>query len=387
MRLGLIKSTGTDPYKNLALERYLLETVAKDQVILYLWQNKHTVVIGRNQSALSECRIQKLKSDGGLLARRLSGGGSVYHDLGNLNFTFLAPTDLFDEALQTSVILYALKLLGIQAEKTGRNDLLVEGKKFSGHAYYHTRNHSYHHGTLLIHADLENMATYLNPSPLKLKAKGVASVKSRVGNLADVLPGLSVEAVARALQEAFFAVYAGKAELALNHGHESFALGSDQDTVTTKTPSLSFEEDTFTSGNDTSTSKHSNLAFEEISLESLGDKARKQIESYQEEFASRKWILKGENPCQYSLENRFEWGCVRVDWDEENNLFRRIALYSDGLDADFLEAIPHALERCEISLSSITEALKPLIKDTSSSSQEQKELYVKDLANLITSRR
>ena len=345
MRLGLIKSTGTDPYKNLALERYLLETVAQDQVILYLWQNKHTVVIGRNQSALSECRIQKLKSDGGLLARRLSGGGSVYHDLGNLNFTFLAPTDLFDESLQTSVILYALKLLGIQAEKTGRNDLLVEGKKFSGHAYYHTRNHSYHHGTLLIHADLENMATYLNPSPLKLKAKGVASVKSRVGNLADILPGLSVEAVACALQEAFFAVYAGKSDLDLNHDHE------------------------------------------EISLESLGDKARKQIESYQEEFASRKWILKGENPCQYSLEDRFEWGCVRVDWDEENNHFKRIALYSDGLDADFLEAIPHTLERCKISLSAITEALKPLIKDTSGSSQEQKELYVKDLANLITSRR
>ena len=166
-RLYAIAAEGTDPYENLALEAYLLERVQPGECILYLWQNQRTVVIGRNQHASNECRIQALEADGGHLVRRLSGGGAVYHDLGNLNFTFLTVRRDYDVARQTETILQAVRALGIPAEKNGRNDLTAAGGKFSGHAYYQTGEQCYHHGTLMVSVDLSPLAAYLQVSPLK----------------------------------------------------------------------------------------------------------------------------------------------------------------------------------------------------------------------------
>ena len=330
MRLNLVETACVNPYDNLALERYLLESVQDDQVILYLWQNSNTVVIGRNQSALAECRIQDLIADGGLLARRLSGGGAVYHDLGNLNFTFLAPTDLFDEEKQTEVVLRAVQMLGIPAKRTGRNDLVAEGGKFSGHAYYHRRGRSYHHGTLLISADAGKMAAYLNPSPLKLAAKGVKSVKSRVCNLADLKPGLSVGKASRAMADAFAEVYEG-----------------------------------------------------EVSTLNIPASAQAIIDDYRAEFASKRWILKDERPCENSREARFDWGCVRVDWDARGGAIARAALYTDGLDADFLDAAPAALAGCPAQEDAIAAALSALAEDTPDSTKQRKEACARDISKLI----
>ena len=125
-----------DPYTNLATEKTLLDCVGDNEIILYLWQNQNTVVIGKNQNALTECRCALLEEDGGHLARRLSGGGSVFHDLGNLNFTFLCAKENYDLSRQMQVIKEACALGGISAEISGRNDILADGKKFSGNAFY-----------------------------------------------------------------------------------------------------------------------------------------------------------------------------------------------------------------------------------------------------------
>ena len=202
-RLYAIAAEGTDPYENLALEAYLLERVPPGECILYLWQNQRTVVIGRNQHASNECRIQALEADGGHLVRRLSGGGAVYHDLGNLNFTFLTVRRDYDVARQTETILQAVRALGIPAEKNGRNDLTAAGGKFSGHAYYQTGEQCYHHGTLMVSVDLSPLAAYLQVSPLKLEAKGVKSVRARVVNLTQFRPELTIAQLRQALVEAF----------------------------------------------------------------------------------------------------------------------------------------------------------------------------------------
>lgn len=206
-KLQVVHSQDVNPYFNLALEEFLLHHVAEDTVVLYLWQNEHTVVIGRNQNAWKECKVNALEDSQGHLVRRLSGGGAVYHDLGNLNFTFLANVAHYDIARQSNVILRALSYEGVMGEKSGRNDLLIDGKKFSGNAYYQSGNNAYHHGTLLVDVDLANMGQYLQVSQEKLKSNGVDSVRSRVMNLKEVIAHLTIgrmkENMIRAFEEEY----------------------------------------------------------------------------------------------------------------------------------------------------------------------------------------
>ena len=121
MRLRIVETECTDPYVSLAAEEMMTFSAAEDEMTLYLWQNAHTVVIGKNQNPWTECKVDRIEADGVYLARRISGGGAVYHDLGNLNFTFIARDGLFDIARQTDVILLACRLLGIRAVRNGRN--------------------------------------------------------------------------------------------------------------------------------------------------------------------------------------------------------------------------------------------------------------------------
>ena len=207
-----MRGRGTDPYANLALEEFLLERVEPGSCILYLWQNQRTVVIGRNQNPWKECRVEMLETDGGKLARRLSGGGAVFHDLGNLNFTFLVRREDYDIPRQTQVILQAVELLGLEARRTGRNDITVAGRKFSGNAYYQTGDRCLHHGTILLDLDTARMARYLTVSQEKLRSKSVDSVQSRVANLREFLPDLTPDGMAEALVRAFGLVYGGVPE-------------------------------------------------------------------------------------------------------------------------------------------------------------------------------
>ncbi|MBR0130456.1 MAG: lipoate--protein ligase, partial [Firmicutes bacterium] len=127
---------GFDPYTGLAIERFLTESAGPDECILYLWQNQNTVVIGYNQNVWKECRTAELAEAGGIAVRRMSGGGAVFHDLGNLNFTFCLTEENYDQPKQQRVLLEACRLLGIDAELSGRNDLTANGCKFSGNSFY-----------------------------------------------------------------------------------------------------------------------------------------------------------------------------------------------------------------------------------------------------------
>ena len=204
---SFLQTKETNPYKNLALEEHLLLHCREEECILYLWQNRHTVVIGRNQNCWKECNVNLLEQEDGFLVRRLSGGGAVYHDLGNLNFTFLVRKENYDVARQMQCIVRAMEILGIHAEISGRNDATVDGRKFSGNAFYETGGFCYHHGTLLMRVDTGKMARYLNVSNDKLQSKGVTSVKSRVANLCEFRPDITIPMLSCAMKQAFKETY------------------------------------------------------------------------------------------------------------------------------------------------------------------------------------
>ena len=206
-----ICSENTSPYYNLALERSLFDFVDEDTVILYLWQNSHTIVIGKNQNAYAECKVDEFIKDGGTLARRPSGGGAVYHDLGNLNFSIICNESIAKEHTYQRIVKEALRFFGIVSEFNGRNDLTVDDKKFSGNAFYIKDDVLCQHGTILINSDFKELSKYLTPDISKLERNHVKSVESRVVNLSEIADKITVESMKEAMIKATNAVRLGKA--------------------------------------------------------------------------------------------------------------------------------------------------------------------------------
>lgn len=290
-QITYIESTQYDPYWNLALEEYLLMHCKKQEHILYLWQNARTIVAGRNQNVWKECKAAELKRDGGHVARRLSGGGAVYHDLGNLNFTFVAQKGGYDLDKQMEVILRAVRKLGVPAERSGRNDILADGGKISGNAYYETDGRCYHHGTLMVDVNLEELTKYLTVSKEKLKSKGIDSVRSRVKNLSDYEPDLTVESLKNALKESFEDVY----------GY----------TVKEKKEK---------------------------------DLDQKELEALHEKFRSWEWIYGRKIDFQYEMEKRFPWGQVELRLRVEGGRIEEAQAYSDALRPEIIQEISRRLK-------------------------------------------
>lgn len=314
----------TAPYDNLALEEHLLETVQPGEIILYLWQNRHTVVIGRNQNAWKEVRVPDLERDGGHLVRRLSGGGAVYHDLGNLNFTFLVSQDDYDVARQTEVILQAVRSFGIPAERTGRNDITVDGRKFSGNAFYKSGSNAYHHGTLLVHVDMENLARYLNVPQQKLESKGVSSVRARVVNLQELCPALTIDELKAALISALGRVYgAAPSELPA----------------------------------------------------SRIDGAR--VVAGKAKFSAWDWIYGRPIPFTWEGEARYAWGGIQLQLSVEAGRVKEGAAYSDALDEELIRRLPGLLGGCLLNGTALAGAIAPI--------QEQSEEICRDLQSFLTS--
>ena len=211
-KLQVVVSNQYDPFLNRAVEQYLTDKQEEGTVTMYLWKNQQTVVIGYNQNPYSECNVQLLLDEGGHLMRRGTGGGAVYHDLGNINFSFIADKSLYDVRKQLSVIQDALLSYGLQAEISGRNDLTCEGRKFSGNAFAKGQRNNLHHGTILIKTDGAMMQRYLIVDKAKLMKNGVKSVASRVVNLSELVPELTSENIKQPLIASFEKVYGGKAD-------------------------------------------------------------------------------------------------------------------------------------------------------------------------------
>jgi len=302
----VIRTRTLDPWWNLAVEEYLLGRVREGECILYLWQNQNTVVIGRNQNAWRECRAELLESEGGKLARRLSGGGAVYHDEGNLNFTFLVRREDYNLDRQLEVILSAVKSLGIGAEKSGRNDITADGRKFSGNAFYFAGTSAYHHGTILVSTDFEKLTRYLQVSKEKISGKGITSVRSRVVNLTELDPSVTVDKVAEALAEAFAIVYG--CTPATGDGSEDIDPG--------------------------------------------------EVRKLREKYASWEWRY-GQTPrFDITLETRFPWGGIEMGLNLKNGKVISSKVYSDAMDEAFIGMLPDVLAGCPFSFRNLADRIR-----------------------------
>lgn len=199
-----IDDPSTDPYWNMAVDEWCLEGLEEEERVFRLWRNEPSVIIGITQDPSAEVNLKYIREHGIKLVRRSTGGGAVYHDLQNLNYSFAGPVDKMDSSIVEGMAV-ALRDLGVAAEVSGRNDIYVDGLKISGYAKRVWHNRALIHGTLMYDVDIDTLTRALDTPESKLHRKGVASVRSRVGNLKDLLPFGSLQGLQDALQERFSA--------------------------------------------------------------------------------------------------------------------------------------------------------------------------------------
>jgi lipoate-protein ligase A len=326
LKAKFLAGEGYNPWYNLALEEYLLNNLKEDEIILYLWQNENTVVIGRNQNAWQECRVGDLEDNEGKLARRLSGGGAVFHDKGNLNYTILMPRKKYDLKEKLEVVLKALQNLGIKAEFSGRNDIIFEGRKISGNAYYFGTKAAYIHGTVLVDTDLEKLVSYLNVSEAKIKSKGIDSVKSRVMNLSEIDKNLTVDELKEGIKNSFAEIY--------NQGQP----------------------------------------LNEIKI---NNKDKEKLKDLYHKYSSWEWRFGKSPDFDISLNNRFQWGEIELKLKLSSAAVEEAVLYSDAMYSDLIPKIADSLTGQQFKVEKIVAAAAKILNNYNWPEQK-KELKVKE---------
>jgi len=312
MKLRILKSAVTNPWFNLATEDWIFNTLNPDSHTLFLWRNSETVVIGRSQNPWVECKTDKMDADDVFLARRQSGGGAVFHDLGNTNFTFLSPSDAYDQEANFTVIINALKKLGIDATLSGRNDMQVGDRKISGSAFRHAADRSFHHGTLLVNANMQKLGDYLNPHPLKLKAKGIKSVRARVANLVDFNEAINHETLSDAIIEAFCEY----------HGETAQVEQLDEASLA-KQPTLN---------------------------------------AYYQQMADWDWRFGKTPEFTHHIETRFDWGMMDVHMDVKQAMITEVVIFSDALNVELIDLLKNTLTGVKYNKPEIKNKLDDLTK-------------------------
>lgn len=326
--LRLLISDSYDPWFNLAVEECIFRQMSPTQRVLFLWRNNDTVVIGRAQNPWKECNTRRMSEDGVKLARRSSGGGAVFHDLGNTCFTFMAGKPEYDKSISTGIILDALHSLGLTAGASGRNDLVVttaDGeRKVSGSAYRETKDRGFHHGTLLLNADLSRLANYLHPDPKKMQAKGITSVRSRVANLVELMPDITHEQICDAVTESFFKHYG-----------------------------------------------------ERVEAEHISPRYEPDMPNFSEQFlkqSSWEWNF-GQAPAfNHQLDERFVWGGVELHFDVERGLITRAQMFTDSLNPAPLEALAERLQGVIYRSEEISAVVQQLAQDYPEQQTELRDL-------------
>jgi len=282
-----------DPWFNLATEDWLFNTFPENHQVLFLWRNKPCIVIGRFQNPWIECDLQAMERDKVVLARRQSGGGAVYHDLGNTNFTFMSPRAEYDKDRNFSIIIEALAKFGVEATQSGRNDIVVKERKVSGSAFRMTAVRAFHHGTLLINTDMSSLPGYLTPDKEKLRSKGIRSVASRVANLSEFNPEITHESLSEAIIETFFARY------------------------------------------------NTRCLIEDLTTERLL-KEQSLYETYRR-YADWNWRFGNTPRFAHPISARFDWGGITLDLDIQKGKIHAVSLYSDTLSVEFIEFLQSVL--------------------------------------------
>lgn len=298
-----------NPHHTLALEEAMLTHIGAGEIVLHLYTHADTVVIGRNQNPWAECRPEILLADGGTLARRVSGGGAVFHDVHNLNFSFVACREDYNLERQLKVILDAVRSFGIDAAFSGRNDILADGRKFSGNAFCFRREGAFHHGTILIGTDTAKLEKYLAVPKDKIESKGVASVRSRVVNLGELNPSITTQLMADALKISFEAEYGRSQPYPLTDGVQATAAQ-------------------LTARN-----------------------------------ASRAWLF-GESPkCDIATKARFPWGGIEFLFALQNGKVADVHVFSDAMDADLIERVAPALTGVDFASPTLAQAVQQITHD------------------------
>jgi lipoate---protein ligase len=303
--MWVVRADHTEPWRNLALEELCLEKVGPKEYLLFLWQSSDAIVVGKNQNPWMECCLAEMERGGAKLARRLSGGGAVFHDTGNLNYAFVMPRREYQDQMIFDIVKKALHRFGVQATVMGKSSLAVNGRKVSGNAFCYRRENVLHHGTLLISTDLDKMARYLTPPPCPIRSRAIRSNPAPVANLREIVDSITVPRMAVALTETAAAEW-----------QEPIIWSDDK-------------------------------MFESKVLDPLEKK-----------YASWEWRFGMTPPFELELSRRFNWGESRVKLFVEKAVIRKLDVELPGHDRRIAPLIRQVLTNTPYSETEISDRLR-----------------------------